>query len=138
MADMNRPNWVRERAECEIGAAFENLCAEVKRDVDEMQPYIPKVLPPNSTLKTDQQKTLFVVRCDSDYAEATFCVTFSLRGTDNTIHVEVEAGLHHRAHTITTAWNSHKECCDLFFDEQSLAPWSVSEHVLGPLFFREG
>ena len=139
MTTINRPNWVRERAECEVSLAFERLCEEVKTDVEEMQNYVAKFLPPRSSLKIERQKNLLVVRCESDYVNTPFLVRFDLNKTDKTILVEVEDGnLQKRIHSIKTAWNLKREWCELFFDDDPLEPWAVSKMVLAPLFFREG
>ena len=138
MADINRPNWVKERAECEIRVVFNKLCEEVTADVEEMQQYIPKFLPPHSSIKIETQGTIAVVLCESDYANTAFRVQFHLNKTTKLIQVAIEdGGPRKQEHTIKPVWNYKKECCELLLDNDPLEPWAISKKVLGPLFFRD-
>lgn len=138
MTTINRPNWVKERAECEVRVVFDKLCEEVKTDVEEMQNYISKFLPPHSSIKIEKQSTFLDVLCESDYANTTFHVQFQLNKADKLIQVAIEdGGPQKQAHTIKPVWNSKKECCELLLDNDPLEPWAISKEVLGPLFFRE-
>ena len=85
MTTINRPNWVKERAECEVRVVFDKLCEEVKTDVEEMQNYISKFLPPHSSIKIEKQSTFLDVLCESDYANTTFHVQFQLNKADKLI-----------------------------------------------------
>lgn len=137
MAEHKRPNWVRERAECEVRVVFNNLCKEVIADVATMKEYVERFFPPQAMLKAEQQATFMTVWCESDYADTNFVVKFNLDKQAKMIQVTIRAPdtPQEEEHIIKPAWNHKKECCDLLFDENPLEPWEVSKRVFSPLFF---
>ena len=83
-----RPNWIKERAECNISLVFKKLCAEIEIDVEEMRKYSSGV-GRNRSFSTEKEPDWFKVCCDSDWEDKSFSVKFTVYKSDKCIKAEV-------------------------------------------------
>ena len=135
MQQFNRPNWIKQQAECQISFVFERLCKEVEVDVGEMEKYAP-ALKHACSFEVEQHSDRLTVQCQSDWANFAFTVHFLVHKDADSIEVKVEgAGKRSRTHEICPLWNPKAEQCVLFFDGDPLEYWEVCKRIFKPLFF---
>ena len=135
MVQKNRPNWVREQAECDAKLVFKNLIREVESDVEEMKTYLP-TLRPKYTFQIERSCNQMGIVYKSTVTDKESTVTFSLNKSDQSIRVDVQ-GTEHRRYMLQPLWNQREERCVLLLDDAPLEMWEVCKKIFEPLFFQE-
>ena len=133
------PNWVAERAKCNLETTFEALCQIVKRDVDEMNKLSVKRRGGHA-FRFDEcaQGTEPFMRVrrfpegDPD-SESAHWITFRL--TINAIIVEPMIAPQKTRYEVVPRWNEKAGSCELFIGDDVFEVWQVSQRALSPLFF---
>ena len=131
----DRPNWVKQRAECHLDVVFARLCQEVEFDVEEMQKYASQIHHPGS-FRTDKSGDRLQVFCDSQDVNVMFAVEIRVDRPNDAIIIEVqESGPRSHSHTIKAKWDEKHEQCILYCDKDSAFYWAVCKRIFEPLFF---
>ena len=131
------PNWVAERAKCNLELIFEAFCQVLDRDVNEVN-----ALPERQRrgrrfqldVNVDGTRPIAEVRevCstsnpDTHSAFATFqrgdaAITIQASSLAHTVHARVR-------------WDERTRACKLYVQDDKYEVWELSQWVLGPLFF---
>ena len=116
------PNWVAERAKCNLDLTFEALFQVVKRDVDE----INKIHPGDFELEQNSEGTKPMIQVKkSDNRKVTFTKS----------EVAIRINTPEKIILAHPKWNSETTSCKLIVDNQPLKIWQISQLALGDLFF---
>ena len=132
-----RPNWVKERAECTLRFAFEQLCKEIQDDLEAMEPYPDIVVHDCKNVRVERENNKFRVQCDSQLWDKTVTLIRVYLGTDKIRIWSCDAEGKPQETGLRPQWNVEQDCCELLYDGLPLAYWEVSKRVLEPLFFDE-
>jgi len=131
----DRPNWVKQRAECQLDVVFARLCQEGEFDVEEMQKYVPQIHHPGS-FRTNKGGDRLQVFCDSQDVNGAFAVEIRVDRPNDAIIIEVqESSYRSHSHTIKAKWDEKHEQRILCYDKDSAFYWVVCKKIFEPLFF---
>ena len=133
------PNWVAERAKCNLELTFDALCQIVKRDVGEMNKLSPKRRR-GHTFEFDEcaagpEPVLRVRRFPEGEPDSEDAHWVIFRQTINAIFVEPMIAPKETRYEVTPKWNAESGSCELFIGNDVLEVWQVSQRALSPLFF---
>lgn len=131
------PNWVVERAKCNLDLTFEALAEVVKRDVDEMNQLSPKrrrnyefSFEQNGEGVTPRLRVIRYPEGEPD-ADGALYVTFE-KSTSAIRIVQAPDGT---AFLASPTWVESTSSCRLQIDGEGFQVWEISQRFLGPLFF---
>lgn len=126
------PNWVRDRADCNLAVTFNALFSVAKRDVAEA----------NRVEALTSPSTDFAIQRENGGIEPTFCVSRRVGG--NTVkEVQFQQSpmeicidpTNGEAFRVRAQWDSSKNCCELFVNDVPCEVWQISKKALEQLFF---
>ena len=131
------PNWVAERAKCNVDLVFEALAEVVRRDVGEVNKLSIKRRR-GFAFRFEQSDEgqyprlrVFRFREGEPDSDATLDVTF--KKTINTIRVYQVPD---RSPLVAyPRWIEKSATCRLYVDDASIKVWELSQRTLGPFFF---
>ena len=137
------PNWVAERARCNLDLTWESLIQVVQRDVVEANK-IPTSVRGDYIFDIERNDegtspTLRVGRREADGHEYNGSVTFT-KFPSSIIVSSPYFGLTHGTDvariTATPEWSEQTLSCRLHVNGEQHKVWELSQIVLGPLFFQ--
>ena len=131
------PNWVAERAKCNLELIFEALCQVLERDVNEV----------NALPERQRRGRQFQLNVNSDGMKPIAQVT-QVHPTDNPDTQKAYASFE-RADTVIVIqssslqrvfharvrWNEQARSCKLYVEKDEYEVWGLSQWVLDPIFF---
>ncbi len=130
-------NWVKERAECNNVAVFDNLFQRVEEDVKQANEH---------HLATEENEFLFVPN-PKESEKPSFVVKYaSIRTKGIFDHVLFERyntkiiikrANDHSPLSVISKWNSSEQCCDYFVGGEPKKVWEISQMALESFFFRQ-
>ncbi len=133
--EQESPNWVAERAKCDMERLFDELGAVVKQNT-EWANTVPNAPGYPAYVYGRQSRDAFMVRKNGDTR------VFSLSRRQQAVHV---SGTEIRLYTITTRWDAKKSKCRVVvaqpagdtveFPHKHL--WKVVQYILEPFFFED-
>ena len=131
------PNWVADRAKCNLDLIFESLAEVVKRDVDEMNKLSSKRRR-NYQFSYEQNgegvnPRLRVIRYPEGKPDADGClyVTFE----KSKVAIRIQQAPDGATVLAYPEWIEATSSCRLQIDGENLKVWNISQRFLGPLFF---
>ena len=126
------PNWVMDRADCNLAVTFNALFSVAKRDVAEA----------NKVEALTSPSTAFAIQRENGGIEPTFCVFRRVRGNPvqevlfrqfpMEICIDPPNG---ESLTVRAQWDSGKNRCELFVNDVPYEVWQISKKALELLFF---
>ena len=132
---ISSPNWVAERAKCDLEFVFTALNDIVKRDVEE----ISKVEPEKRHAFT------FEFQDVSDLSVRRFEITrhdnsVPFRRKTSVFFTQLDTGIeigsaNDEKFQVIAEWDEQKASCRLTVDGVTLEPWQVSQKALASFFF---
>ncbi|MCE2486404.1 MAG: hypothetical protein J4F42_12880 [Desulfurellaceae bacterium] len=131
------PNWITERAKCDMRLLFTDLCRLIREDVQRIDKESQnRGWGKNYRIPVDENTSVITVDCS--HASGTEECRFELRG--NVIHVLSHPG---REYAIRTQWDVENIRCQIavtpptgdavIFSHDQL--WKVAHYILEPYFF---
>ena len=135
-ASADVPNWVAERARCNLVSKFDDLFDRVVQDVREINKL--------SALRRDGH--VFETDRNDDSPVPSFLVYWYLEGdpadrsadqvrfTRNTTSMSFQLPASEKTQ-IVPKWNDADTVCELFIDSEKLPIWRISQRALGEFFF---
>lgn len=142
--ERSHPNWVAERAKCEMGSLFADLQELVKQNVEWANQSQGSSVYEYRDVTSD---TCFIRKKVYDRDTRLIACTFRLFPTGRA--VEVSAGTsvtnepEQRLYTIRTHWDAEKSKCRVIVEKTNggkiIVPhkhlWKVVQYILEPFFF---
>ena len=130
------PNWVAERAKCNLDLKFEALCQVVRRDVDEMNK-LPCKIRRGYKFVIDENgegtEPLFQVFRYPEEENGPVRATFERSINSIRINSIQESG--YTDLLVRPTWNKQALTCKLNIGGKSFETWEVSQKALGFIFF---
>ena len=131
------PNWVAERAKCNLELIFEALCQVLDRDVGAM----------NAVPERQRLGRQFQLEVNADGTRPIAQVT-QVHSTDSLVTQKVyarfesgETAISIQASSLSQSvlarvrWDEQARACKLYIGKDRYEVWELSEWVLGPMFF---
>ena len=146
MSEVEAPNWVAARGQCDLDGVFEILVGIVRRDVEAA----------NQLPVRKRHGRTFAVTAEKDSAQALHHRRLEVRGTaaaessltshaatflKEATQLTIRTTFFPRPFTVTVAWDQSQSVCRTYFavPHQTQPPaldlWEISKAVLEPLFF---
>ena len=137
MTEMEAPNWVLKRAQCNLEGIFDALYQRVQDDVVEI----------NKLSSKRRRNHKFDTECTTADAIRTFRVSWyeednlhnpsaeSVVFTRNTASITFHQTGSEKV-SIISKWNESEMICDLFVRDRKYELWEISQMALGSFFFR--
>lgn len=129
------PNWVAERAKCNLDLVFEALCQVIERDVNEMNG-LPRQQRQDRTfsfaLNVDGTKPIALVSRNSEEQKAW------ARFEKSIVAIQIQVfmpGMMMPQFLAYPEWIQRTRSCVLTVEERQYQVWELSQKALGPLFF---
>ena len=127
------PNWVKERADCNLDMVFEALFSVADRDVAEV----------NRVSSLTKNGVSFAVQREDGGMLPTFRVDRK-KGGKSVEHVSFQKDQYQIAivrslgdgFSVRAKWDYQGQCCKLLVQDVPHEVWQVSMAALEPLFFR--
>ena len=133
-----RPNWVKERAECEIRSVFERIEQEVQFDVAALEEHKDRIGYGHCSFTMEAQTTIFTVTCESGGVGMGFSVQFNMHQSGSSLTVLVmKPGVQVEEHRIEWTWNEELDKCVLLYDRDPVDAWEISRRIFEPLLFEQ-
>ena len=131
------PNWVVERAKCNLELIFDALCQVLERDVDAM----------NAVPERQRLGRQFQLEVNADGTRPIALVT-QVHSTDSLVKQKAYARFESRKTAISiqasslsqlalalVRWDERARACKLYVGDDRYEVWELSQWVLGPIFF---
>ena len=131
------PNWVAERAKCNLELVFDALCQVLARDVEAM----------NEVSERQRLGRQFQLEVNADGTRPLASVT-QVQSTDRLVTQKAYARFESRETAISiqasslpqlafacVRWDERARACKLYIGENRYEVWELSQWVLGPMFF---
>ena len=136
MQKSSPPNWVADRAKCNLDLAFAALADVIKRDVEEanclpqshLRQYTFEVEINQEGTRERIQVRRFPPPRSSGFK--THAVTF-----EKSEHAIMVSGFPEVKLHVRPRWNPETASCELIVDDQPRKPWQISQDALESLFF---
>ena len=126
------PNWVAERARCNLSGMFEALCARVKEDVREIN-RLPSARRQHVVFDTSEVPGTLVVFWRNEkkpHHTSADKVLFETNAASLTFQRPHEGKI-----SIVPQWSHDDTKCDLYIGNEKHELWKISELALCEFFF---
>lgn len=141
LPNQTHPNWVTERAQCNLDFIFEALCQIIERDVTEL----------NGLSEEQRKGRTFSLEVISDGKSPIANVTENANSNDDrkkawarfeksTVAIRIQVFIPRVTGDTAFArpeWNERALSCRLTMNGQQYKVWEISQIVLGPIFFND-